>query len=126
MSAWCQCGNAGPNPNRFEVGLGYCQMCWLEKYHPDKLPPLAGIAPKQAQPNPPGIIRKAINFGKAVAQHVAAGLKLVTKEEAERRKAICGVCPKILPGDRCRLCGCHLSVKRTWAEQKCPDTPPKW
>lgn len=75
----------------------------------------------------PGILEKIANFGKAVVQHVVAGAPKVTEEQLRDRLAICQDCEYHEPDrDRCRRCGCGLSLKASWADQACPLDPPKW
>jgi glycosyltransferase involved in cell wall biosynthesis len=79
-------------------------------------------------PNPvksPSLARKAVTFGLAVTRHVADGARKASTEEQDRRKAACEACSH-LNGDNCRLCGCHLNLKRSWASESCPDNPPRW
>lgn len=79
-------------------------------------------------PNPvksPSLARKAVTFGLAVTRHVADGARKASPEEQDRRKAACEACSH-LNGDNCRLCGCHLNLKRSWASESCPDNPPRW
>jgi hypothetical protein len=75
--------------------------------------------PLDAPAEGPGLFRKALNFGQAVAEHVAAACPLVDDATAAGRLAICRACDQ-LDGDTCRLCGCHMPVKVRWAEQSCP------
>lgn len=46
-------------------------------------------------------------------------------EEAERRFSICKGCSNYV-NERCKLCGCDMSVKTKIAPAKCDDTPRKW
>lgn len=76
---------------------------------------------RQRQGLPP-LHQQAASFAKAVVEHVASGLATVSPEEASRRLAICGGCEHhMAESNRCRLCGCGLSLKATWATQSCPD-----
>lgn len=75
----------------------------------------------------PSLIRKALNFGKAAAKHIANGSRLVTQQVYEERIAICRACPSHLyfiknNAERCKhpSCGCYLQKKLRWAEQECP------
>jgi hypothetical protein len=105
--------------------LDNCPACPFGKawchglLQPELCPELSATAEAQAPAEGPGLVRKAINLGQAVAEHVAAGRPLVDDETAAGRLAICHRCPQ-LDGDTCRLCGCRMSVKATWAEQRCP------
>lgn len=74
---------------------------------------------------PPGTLRKALNFAKALAAHAAAGQKIVSDEVHAARLELCVVCPNRF-NDVCGLCGCPVATKASWAEQSCPADPPKW
>ena len=67
----------------------------------------------------PSTLKKAANFAGALAQHVAAGLPVVSDEEYEARLAQCNNC-ELRHGDVCTSCGCNLSHKAWWKEQRCP------
>lgn len=90
--------------------------------HPDYDPDCAPLVLRVAA-EPPTLLGKAANLAGAVVRHVAGGMKTVGQAEADRRLAICRACP-LLDGDSCRLCGCDMPTKVTWAEQKCPEG--KW
>jgi hypothetical protein len=74
---------------------------------------------------PPGLMRKALNFSKALADHARAGMKLVDDETYEKRLELCLLCPE-RAHDVCSKCGCPVDKKCSWAEQSCPADPPKW
>lgn len=75
--------------------------------------------------NPPGLLEMAGNFAKAVAGHVANGMKPTPPDVEESRKAICMACPfHDAESDRCVKCGCNLSIKRSWESSTCPEN--KW
>jgi Family of unknown function (DUF6171) len=48
----------------------------------------------------------------------------VSKEEASRRLSICLTCPKLLSGNICSVCGCHMNAKTTVKDSTCPEN--KW
>jgi hypothetical protein len=50
----------------------------------------------------------AVSFGKFLMAHIAAGGEMVSKEEAERRAAICRGCPFNTPA---ALCSCSAAYK---------------
>ena len=102
----------------------------------------AGIPPgrvvylaRPGTPVGPSLARKASNYAKALAAHIAAGSPKVSPDVTERRRAICasnqcglnvgGVCQHI-------DCGCPVSRagmmgdKLSWADQGCPHDPPLW
>lgn len=43
------------------------------------------------------------------------------------RIATCCKCPFLDPATfKCRLCDCDARLKAEWAEERCPDNPPRW
>lgn len=74
---------------------------------------------------PPGLLRKALNFSKALAEHAKNGMKLVDDEVYVNRLELCLLCPD-RAHDVCSKCGCPIDKKASWAEQQCPADPPKW
>jgi hypothetical protein len=70
------------------------------------------------------ILRLGMNFGRAVVQHVAAGMPLVSSEVKAERLDTCENCVVdgrlILQNRKCEFCGCNMDVKAGWMEQKCP------
>lgn len=73
----------------------------------------------------PSLLKKALNLGEAVANHVADGFSKVSKEELATRLSICEKCP-YKAGTTCSKCGCVLTVKAAWKTSTCPDDPPRW
>lgn len=71
-----------------------------------------------------GLAQQAKNLGRAVADHVRTGAKTTTGELQRQRVAICETCPDMgtsgVWANRCKVCGCFMKVKASWAEQKCP------
>lgn len=71
----------------------------------------------------PGLLRKAVNFGRAVTQHVHDGRREVSDEIYNARLATCRACPSC---DEARMvcrepsCGCRLTIKARWNSQRCP------
>jgi hypothetical protein len=74
---------------------------------------------------PPGALRKALNFSKALIAHAKAGQKLVDDATYESRLDTCLLCPD-RAHDTCTKCGCPIDKKASWAEQQCPADPPRW
>lgn len=72
---------------------------------------------------PPGLIRAAMNFGKASAKFLGSGGKVVSEEVRNKRLDLCMVCPD-RNVDRCGLCSCFISAKTWVATEKCPAD--KW
>lgn len=80
-----------------------------------------------AEPIPPSpsFIQKAANFGRAITQHLTAGLPQADEATVAHRLSICHNCEKFdAERTACRVCGCHLDIKVRWQEQKCPIS--KW
>jgi glycosyltransferase involved in cell wall biosynthesis len=81
---------------------------------------LVSLAPKS-----PGVFTKFRNLATAVARQAAQGFPGVSDEVKAARLATCSTCPSHdAPGDRCRRCGCNLSIKAGWGSSSCPDR--KW
>jgi len=86
------------------------------------------VQPAQILPKPsPGLIRRAMNFGKALVNHLAAGSPKTTDLEATARQSICESCTGpggfyIAETDTCAhpSCGCKIRRKSRWKDQKCP------
>lgn len=77
--------------------------------------------PAAGQRRRPGLLQKAANLARATAQHVAAGLPVLSPAQTEARLAVCRTCSEFDAGrGACNLCGCVMSVKAAWAEQQCP------
>ena len=72
----------------------------------------------------PGIFQKATNFAKAVVKHAATGFQRVPLNVFQERLSICNTCENKTPEGTCKLCGCYLNIKNTWASEKCPAN--KW
>lgn len=69
---------------------------------------------------PPSLLRKAVNFGIALATHVAGGLPVATPQLRNERLEACIVCPQRFH-DYCARCGCNVVQKAGWAAETCPD-----
>lgn len=68
----------------------------------------------------PSIADQAISAGRAVVAHVRSGMHTTEPEELEKRRSICQSCDLLFGSGRCKVCGCFMQIKATWAEQKCP------
>ncbi len=95
--------------------IGCCRVCAV--YQPK---------PEPSQTEMPGFFQKAKNLAVATAQHLASGMRNVTPEQQAARMAICRACPEFTADGECRKCGCVMEKKTWWAEQICPDDPPRW
>jgi hypothetical protein len=78
---------------------------------------------------PPGTLRKAMNFAKALAKHAADGQRLVKDHVFELRMAECLTC-EMRNLDACGACGCPVEKKASWASETCGlekiGQEPKW
>ena len=76
------------------------------------------------QPSLPPTIQMAKNFAKAMARHVADGLRKVTIDEYKARIATCNKnkCGRRVK-NRCThpSCGCFVDIKAWWASEDCPE-----
>lgn len=68
----------------------------------------------------PGLLKKAMNFGEALVDHVADGMTKVTKLQLSSRLAVCAKCPFNV-GGTCNKCGCIISTKAQWRSADCPQ-----
>jgi hypothetical protein len=82
----------------------------------------ASQAVPAAQPMP-SLPRQAWNLARSLADFVADGLKTVAFDEYRRRLEICDGCQFRLD-NRCRKCGCRLSLKARGRAFRCPAN--KW
>lgn len=88
-----------------------------------------------AEPCGPSLARKAVNYGKAIAQHVAAGRPMASDEVITTRFAICqsnecglyksvgegaGECLHPSCGCRLKALGVRGASKLRWSDQSCP------
>jgi len=67
----------------------------------------------------PGLLKKALNFGEALVDHVADGMTTVTKLQLSARLAVCTKCPFNKNGN-CDKCGCVIATKAKWRSSDCP------
>lgn len=81
---------------------------------------------------PINIVRQAVNYTKAVATHIATGMKTRTDEEVAARLQICQSCESF-NADKgyCTKCGCRCNSNQSaftnkirMKTQKCPEG--KW
>ena len=68
----------------------------------------------------PGLFQQAANLVGSVTRHVLAGLPIVSDDQYESRMSECRKCANLTMEQRCSACGCFVTVKGRWAEQKCP------
>ena len=63
--------------------------------------------------------------GAAAIRFVQSGGKWVTREVRKERLDTCKACDQY-EKNRCKWCGCFLSIKTWLPAEKCPLDPPKW
>lgn len=107
------------------LGIVKCDHCLrLCPYCPRLLAvrPDLRSPPQANQPNSnPSLLQKAVNLGRAVTQHLAAGLPHTDDETVTNRLNICYACNHFdAAHTACRMCGCNMQIKVRWLEQKCP------
>jgi len=78
---------------------------------------------KKYSPKLPPVTRQAKNLICAARQAIL-NPKPVSKEERERRLAICQSCEFLKDGKRCLKCGCHVNWKSRLEAWHCPIS--KW
>lgn len=69
---------------------------------------------------PPSLRTQVASAGRAIVEHVRAGVPTTPPEELQHRRATCQNCDLFSESGRCKVCGCFMQIKATWAEQKCP------
>lgn len=104
-----------------------CPLADEARHCPGQYNPRACALPpdRLRQSKGPGLLEQAASFAGAVVGHLAAGAPKASLEQQEARWAACRSCEN-LAGDSCRLCGCGLGLKISWADQSCPLDPPRW
>ena len=80
---------------------------------------LQKLATTPSPTSKPSLAKKAMNFTKAAAKHVANGLKNVPTKVYNSRMELCNNCEK-LSGGQCSECGCIVKLKAAWGSEKCP------
>lgn len=102
--------------------FGRCRICELtDPSHRDYNPLYRALYSLENSTEDPTLLQKAVNLGRAVTHHLAAGLPESDDETVNHRLAICHSCERFdVERVSCRACGCRMNVKVRWAEQKCP------
>ena len=67
----------------------------------------------------PSVFKQVANFAKSTFNHVASGAHKVPDHVYKSRLEICNSCDK-LHKSKCSECGCFVSMKASWASEKCP------
>lgn len=82
---------------------------------------------KDAPVDQVGLIRKALNFGRAMFKHLTSGDPPIQEEIYAKRLSICYGCDFLNITDHsCMECGCPVSKKAKIPSQSCPLKPPLW
>lgn len=93
---------------------------WSVVYHAANQYGLTVISrDERDKPKLPGVIELAANFTKAMAEHVADGLKHVDHDEYQARLEACTICDQ-RTANRCAACGCFLHAKAALRSTECP------
>lgn len=71
------------------------------------------------QPRMPGAAQRVWNLAKSLSSFVADGCTTVSKTVYQERLEICETCQERI-GNRCRKCGCKLSLKARGRAFQCP------
>lgn len=115
------CRHTATNPN---AACSVCQIALRDPRYAARWD--AEIVVEVAKPQP-SLFRKAVNFSKALVNHLAAGRPQTTDLEAAARQSICENCTGpggfyIAETDTCThpSCGCKIRRKSRWKDQKCP------
>lgn len=93
---------------------------WSVVYHTGKQYGLTIISRDPAdKPKRPSMARMAVNFSKAMAAHLANGLKAATEEQVNARVDVCTTCEQ-RTGEHCSVCGCPIEAKASLESSECP------
>lgn len=73
----------------------------------------------------PNLVKKTINLGKALFQHVIDGLGTTPDNVQQERIQTCRMCPFRHTSSNDLVCthedcGCYIETKVTWASEECP------
>lgn len=114
---------------------GYLE--WLQEYeHGDRGPakvessvsmPVVNVAPDCGCGNQtkfPTIAQMGKNLAGEVGKFARAGFKVVSSDQYRKRLTICAGCEEFTKNQRCRVCGCYMTVKAKMATTDCPRS--KW
>lgn len=73
----------------------------------------------------PGLLQQALSLGKAIVGHAIDGFRKVTNASYEARLEQCKSCDWLeTERNKCKDCGCFVSVKAQMASEDCPQK--KW
>lgn len=111
-----------PCETAHEAQPATCRLCYLWQTDP-RYRQLWGGNPDEVEQEP-GLLGKLTHFGQSLVRHAQNRFQKASKEEVERRLAICRTC-NYLREDTCTKCGCGLGGskilnKTVWQSEKCP------
>ncbi len=92
-----------------------CEMCGWTPEDDGGHEVSTEIEPKKM----PSVFKQAANLAKSTFNHVASGAHRAPDHVYKSRLEICNSCDK-LHKSRCSECGCFVSMKASWASEKCP------
>ena len=109
-----------------ELNSWKCKNCGRTYDSPKDTKVFAQCRPK------PSIVRQAVNYTKAIVQHIATGSQTRTDEEVNSLLEICEQCEHYnKDGKYCRICGCRCNANKSaftnklrMKSQSCPKG--KW
>lgn len=111
-----------PVPGILPAIRAYCRQDprWSVVYHTADQYGLTVLScHKEDKKRLPGIARQALNFAKALTEHIADGGTKADLPVMENRLNICSGCEHRVDGS-CTVCGCVLAEKASWRSSECP------
>lgn len=118
--------NCATHPENLDLeGLARSPGPYVEKSIRRTLAQITGEPEDSPRATPPPLATQIASATGSLTRWVSNGLKFVSDEELERRKAICAGCefwdPEAFQGTgRCLKCGCSTWAKLRMATESCP------
>lgn len=105
--------------------------CGKKKKKTEKPPAVAKqekvVEVKKKEKKLPSLPKRVQNLSKAVYNHITTGSCKVDDKVYLQRMRKCLTCEHLVKEKKaCSICGCFVHTKTKWAEQECPDDPPRW
>ncbi len=110
--------NCDGNYTLIQDAVYLCDKC-KGIYKKEQVEELLQKLPTPSTTSKLSLAKKAMNFTKAAARHVANGLKNVPTKVYNSRMELCNDCEKLSNGE-CSECGCIVKLKAAWGSEKCP------
>ncbi len=110
--------NCDGNYTLIQDAVYLCDKC-KGIYKKEQVEELLQKLPTPSTTSKLSLAKKAMNFTKAAARHVANGLKNVPTKVYNSRMELCNNCEKLSNGE-CSECGCIVKLKAAWGSEKCP------